>query len=178
MVGYHPLHPSLHFFFKFSTRGGHGGHRGHTHRPLSFLLEVQVADVSQAGTATAGRMPRSTPCTPWLGLAEGCVCAEAPHATARSLAVPLTRTPPPACAHRCAALQRGRRLLCWLSTRPPRGPRCRCGCDAPSNESCVPRTAQLHARTRQRPRGEGALRTASMDLSVRPAAPLCTGRWP
>ena len=37
---------------------------------------------------------------------------------------------------------------CWLSTRPPRGPRCRCGCDAPSNESW---TAQLHARTRQRP---------------------------
>ena len=37
---------------------------------------------------------------------------------------------------------------CWLCTRPPRGPRCRCGCDAPSNESW---TAQLHARTRQRP---------------------------
>ena len=35
-----------------------------------------------------------------------------------------------------------------MSTRPPRGPRCRCGCDAPSNESW---TAQLHARTRQRP---------------------------
>ena len=47
----------------------------------------------------------------------------------------------------CAALQRGRRLLSWLSTRPPRGPRCRCGCDAPSNESW---TARLHARTRQR----------------------------
>ena len=28
------------------------------HRSLVFLLRVQVADVSQAGTATAGRTPR------------------------------------------------------------------------------------------------------------------------
>ena len=65
------------------------------HRSLVFLLRVQVADVSQAGTATAGRMPRSTPCTPWLGLAEGRVCAEAPHATTRCLAAPLIRSPRP-----------------------------------------------------------------------------------
>ena len=41
------------------------------------------------------RAPRAMPCTPWLGLAEGRACAEAPHATARCLAVPLTRSPRP-----------------------------------------------------------------------------------
>ena len=48
-------------------------------RSLSFPLEVQVADVSGAGKATAAGSPAHTPCTPWLGLAEGRACAEAPH---------------------------------------------------------------------------------------------------
>ena len=36
-------------------------------RSLSFLLEVQVADVSGAGKATAAGSPAHTPCTPWFG---------------------------------------------------------------------------------------------------------------
>ena len=76
-------------------------------------------------------------------------CAEAPHATTRSLAVPLTRSPPPACARRCAQSHDSRAGCShWSCTRPLRGPRCRCG---EALKRLGPRTAQLRARTRQRP---------------------------
>ena len=87
-------------------------------------------------------------CTPWLGLAEGRVCAEAPHATARCLAVPLTRSPRPrALSQVCSVWRRCIESSCWLCTRPPRGPRCRCGCDAPrTSRACLGRPNCARAR--------------------------------
>ena len=75
------------------------------------------------------------------------------HRTRRPVLSPRPSHARPAhvCSQVLSVLRRCIEGSCCLCTRPPRGPRCRCGCDAPSNESCVPRTAQLHARTRQRP---------------------------
>ena len=81
-------------------------------------------------------MPRPTPLHALVRVAEGRVCAEAPHATTRCLAVPLTRSPRP------RALTGVLTLAAWVQaassgcTRPLRGPRCRC-------VVTLPRTSRL-----------------------------------
>ena len=147
LVGYHPSTLRFIFFFEVSIRGGHGGHGG----PEDIRsLSSSCKSLTERGRQP-GRMPRphrhaSTPShtAPPRG-----ACAEAPHATIRSLAVPLTRSPPPACARRCARSHDSRQAApTGRDTRPLRGPRCRCG---EALKRLGPRTAQLRARTRQRP---------------------------
>ena len=59
LVGYHPLHPSLAFFFKVQFRGGHGGHGGHDTRtaPRDPESRGQCARTPRAGAAVRATRP-------------------------------------------------------------------------------------------------------------------------